>query len=284
KEPFFSPLRSVLSLFKIRGSWGITGTDRTNPWQWQDAFAGGSQSAIGTDIFATLNTSVVPNPLITWEKNSNYNLGFDFGMLNNDLTFTMEGWYKKTTDILSNRLLSTPSVVGANLPDVNYGEMSARGLEFNADYQTTIGEVTFSIGGNVSYNENKVLVKDQPADQRAYDNEIGEPSYRVRVWNILVNETGNGVVRTVAEAERIMAENAVGATWYRTASTQIQPGLVYAQDIRGANNTLFANSPDGNVNQNGNDDKIWADGKYGTPRINFGFNAYAEWRGFAINI
>jgi len=283
KESFFDPLISVFSSLKIRGSWGVTGTDRTNPWQWRETFVGGTQGSLGNNIFPTIGTSVVPNPLITWEKNSNYNLGLDFGMMNNALTFRFEGWYKKTTDILSNRLLSTPSVVGAALPDVNYGVMSARGLEFTTDYQSKIGKLNFSVGGNISYNENKILVKDQPAGQREYDNEVGFPSYRIRAWNILVNKTGKGVIRTVAEAERLMAENAVGATYYRTAGTQIQPGMVYAQDKRGSNNTLAANTPDGNVNQDGPDDRQWIPGKYGSPRINFGLNITAEYNGLELN-
>lgn len=284
KESFFEPLKVVLSSLKFRGSWGITGTDTTNPWQWMDTFSGGAQNTIGTEIYSTLSTSVVPNLYITWEKNTNYNIGIDFGLLNNTLTFSVEGWYKRTTDILSNRLLSTPTIIGASLPDVNYGIMSAQGTEFSINYENKIGQVHFSIGGNAAYNVNKVLVKDLAAGTRDYDIEVGFPTYRLRNWMILVNGTGNGVIRTVAEAERVMAENAVGATRYTTAGSQIQPGMVFAQDLRGPNNTLFANSPDGNVNQNGNDDKVWFDKKFGSPRLVFGLNANVSFKGFELNM
>jgi TonB-linked SusC/RagA family outer membrane protein len=284
KEAFFEPVKSVLSSFKIRGSYGLTGTDRTDPWQWLDTFSGGSQSSIGSDIFATLSTSVVPNPFITWEKNSNYNVGLDFGMLNNHLTFSLEGWYTRTTDILSNRLVSTPTIIGANLPDVNYGIMSAQGTEFTINYSNKVGEVNFSIGGNIAYNVNKILVKDQAANLRPYESEIGQPTYRIRNWNILTNETGNGVIRTQMEAERIMAENAIGATRYLTAGTQVQPGMVFAQDLFGPSNGLFRDSPDGNVNQNGQDDKVWFPKKYGSPRMPFGLNANISYKGFDLNM
>ena len=284
KESFFEPIKSVFSSFKIRGSWGITGTDTTNPWQWLDTFAGGSQSAIGSDIFATLSTNVVPNPFITWEKNHNYNLGADFGMLDNHLTFSLEGWYTRTTDILSNRLVSTPTIIGASLPDVNYGIMSAQGSEFTINYSNKIDQVNFSVGGNIAFNVNKVLVKDQAAGLRPYESEIDKPTYRLRLWNILTNETGNGVVRTQIEAERIMAENAVGATRYLTAGTQIQPGMVFAQDQFGPSNGIFRDSPDGNVNQNGQDDKVWIPNKYGSPRMPFGLNANISYKGFDLNM
>lgn len=68
KEPFFDPLKSVFSFFKLRASWGKTGTDNTNPFQWQNSFASGTQYTEGTEIAPTLKTSVVPNPYITWEK------------------------------------------------------------------------------------------------------------------------------------------------------------------------------------------------------------------------
>ena len=284
KESFFEPVKNIVNSFKIRGSYGLTGTDATNPWQWMDMFSGGSQNTIGTDIYSTLATSVVPNPFITWEKNANTNLGVEFGVLNNTLTFTIEGYNKRTTDILSNRLLSTPTIIGASLPDVNYGIMKAWGTEFTANYQNKIGDVNFSIGANASYNKNKVLVKDLAAGTRAYDIEVGQPTYRIRNWNILVNRTGIGVIRTAAEALRIAAENAVGATRYTETGGPVQPGMVFAQDLRGSNNTLFANTPDGNTNQNTNDDKVWFPGKYSSPRFVYGINANISYKGFNLNM
>jgi len=257
KESFFEPIKNIINTFKIRGSYGLTGTDTTNPWQWMDMFSGGSQNTIGSETYSTLATSVVPNPFITWEKNANTNFGVEFGVLNNTLTFAIEGWNKRTTDILSNRLLSTPSIIGASLPDVNYGIMKAWGTELTVNYQNKIGDVNFSIGANASYNKNKVLVKDLAAGTRAYDIEVGQPTYRIRNWNILIDRTGIGVIRTAAEALRIAAENAVGATRYTETGGPVQPGMVFAQDLRGSNNTLFSNTPDGNVNQNTNDDKVW---------------------------
>ncbi len=284
KEQFFEPLQATLSSFKIRGSWGITGTDNTNAWQWMDTFSGGAQVSTGGTTFSTLSTSVVPNPYITWEKNSNYNLGADLGVLNNALTFSIEGWYKRTTDILSNRVATTPLVVGAKLPDVNYGIASAQGVELTANYQKKIGEFIFSFGGNISHSVNKLLLKDQATDLRAYDNEIDQPMNRIRVWEILVNGTGNGVIRTQAEATRIMAENAVGASRLIISGQQVQPGGVFARDIRGSNNTLFSNTPDGSTNQNTNDDKIWVDGKYSSPRLVYGLNTNIKWKGFELNM
>ena len=284
KESFFEPVKNVINSFKLRGSYGLTGTDTTNPWQWMDMFSGGSQATINTDVYSTLSASVVPNPFITWEKNANTNLGVEFGVLNNTLTFAIEGWNKRTTDILSNRLLSTPTIIGANLPDVNYGIMKAWGTELTVNYANKIGEVNFSVGANASYNKNKVLVKDLAAGTRAYDIEVGQPTYRLRNWMILQNRTGNGVIRTQAEALRVAAENAVGATRYTTTGGQVQPGQVFAQDLRGSNNTLFSNSPDGNVNQNTNDDKVWFPGKYGSPRMVFGLNANISYKGWNINM
>jgi hypothetical protein len=59
--------------------------------------------------------------------------------------------------------------------------------------------------------------------------------------------------------------------------------MVYAQDKRGSNNTLFANGPDGNVDQNGIDDRVFIPGKYNSPRINFGINITAEYNGIELN-
>lgn len=286
KEPFFDPLKSVLSFFKVRASWGMTGTDNTNPFQWQNSFASGTQYTEGTEILPSLKTSVVPNPFITWEKNSNYNVGADFGILNNILTFSAEGWYKRTTDILGTRVASTPYVVGASLPDVNYGIASAQGVEFSASYQQKIGEVSLSLSGNIAHSVNKVVLQDVAAGTRDYDNPNGQPMNRLRVRELLINETGGGVVRTQIESSTLAAENAVGATPYTTGSekVQLEPGMLYLRDFRGSNGTLFANSPDGNSNHNGTDDMIFIPGKFTSPRLVYGLNANINWRNIELNM
>ncbi len=286
KESFFEPLKSVLSFFKLRASWGITGTDNTNPFQWQDSFAGGTNYTEGAEILPTLKTSVVPNPFITWEKNNNLNVGVDFGMLNNVLTFSAEGWYKRTTDILGARVASTPGVVGASLPDVNYGIASAQGVEFTANYQQKIGEISLSLTGNIAHSVNKVILRDVAAGTRDYDNPNGHPMNRLRVRELLINGTGAGVVRTQIESSTLAAENAVGATPYTTGSekVQLEPGMLYLRDFRGSNGTLFANSPDGNSNHNGTDDMIFIPDKYTSPRLVYGLNANIAWRNIELSM
>ncbi len=284
KESFFDPIRSVISSLKLRGSYGVTGTDNTAAWQWQDTFASGGQPTYGTTVVTALVTSVVPNPNITWERNFNYNVGVDFGFLENDLTFSAEGWYNKTTDILGNRTSTTPLVVGAKLPAVNYGEVSAQGLEVSANYNHKIGEFTFSAGGNIAFTSNKILLQDVALGTREWQNPNGHPMDRNLVWNDAINGTGTGVVRTMAEAERIMAEQGVGATRHLVMGTIVQPGMLNAQDIRGPNNTIFANSPDGGVNQNGQDDKYYVPGKYNSPRLNFGLNVNLRWKRIELNM
>ena len=279
KESFFEPLKSVFNTFKIRGSWGITGNDNTNAWQWRDAMLVGGNQTFGSEISPTLTTSVVPNPSITWEKNNNYNIGLDLGFLNNALTFTAEGWFKRTTDILSNRIATTPYVFGVSLPDVNYGIASAQGVEFSANFHQKIGEVSFSVGGNISHSVNKIILKDQPAGTRPYDNENGQPMNRIRVWQILVNRTGDGVIRSQAEASLISAENGVGAS-----NLAAVPGAMFALDFRGSNNTIFADIPDGSVDVNGNNDKVFLPGKYSSPRLVYGLNANLQWKGLELNM
>ncbi len=284
KENFFDPIRTVVSNLKLRGSFGVTGTDNTAAFQWQNTFASGGQPIYGASVYSTLATSVVPNPNITWEKNFNYNVGLDFGFLENALTFSTEVWYNKTTDILGSRTTTTPFVVGANLPAVNYGEASAQGLEAYANYSHKIGEFTFSTGGNIAFTSNKVLLRDVSLGTRLRDNPNGHPMDRNLVWHIQVEGSGNGVVRTGEEGERIMAEQGVGATRHLVMGVPINPGMLNAQDISGSNNTLFANTPDGGVNQNGVDDKYYVPHKYNSPRMTFGLNANIKWKGFELNM
>lgn len=122
---------SWISDLKLRAGWGQSGnqagladyawvqTYNTNYYDWTST---GYEEAVPT----LGSKSNIGNKDLTWETTTQTNVGIDFAILDNRLTFTLDGYYKYTKDLLMSVPLPSP------YPSIyrNEGEMSNWGLEF----------------------------------------------------------------------------------------------------------------------------------------------------------
>ena len=269
KEKFFTDYTRYLDVLKLRLSYGITGTDNTGPWQWQQTYNFNSSSGIylGSSLPPSTTLGSTVNPNITWEKNHNYNLGLDLGMPKKILTATVDLWYKKTTDILGARLASVPGTVGASLPAVNYGIASAKGIELSFSHEQRINDFFYRVAANWAYSANKYVKVDQAASVRGYQNLIGQPINGV-IWGYV----SQGIIRTQQDVDNILQANGPNFTIF---GSKPQPGMLMYKDIRGP---LGTDGPDGKID--GNDQQIIS--KNGIPRVNYGFNFTFGWKGLNL--
>ena len=63
-----------------------------------------------------LYPSRTPNPNITWEVGTTYNVGLDFKFLQNRLSWETDVFYHKRTNMLISRNASLPEITGITLP------------------------------------------------------------------------------------------------------------------------------------------------------------------------
>src|SRR5690606_3401265 len=95
------------------------------------------------------------NPDLKWETTQQYNLGLDFGVLNNQLYFSAEYFQKNTTDILLP--ISLPKFVGDVQPTiVNAGEVSNKGFEFGVTFRKSLQDFKYNINANIATVSNQV--------------------------------------------------------------------------------------------------------------------------------
>ncbi len=173
----------LISNLKLRASWGKLGNDRVSPFQYLNLFSYGAinQGYVfnGSDV-NVLNPGVAANTNITWETKSSLNIGVDAGFFENRLTFEIDVFSEKRKDILAPRSVTVPDYTGLDLPYENIGEVDNKGFEAQVLYRTQIGEVSFNVGGNVTYARNKVVFVDEgdvfPEQyQKLEGNPIGSP-------------------------------------------------------------------------------------------------------------
>lgn len=158
-ENFMKPFTWIDDL-KLRGGWGQTG----NQSGLGDYSYLASYSINRIAWFTTGNTNAVPtitnqsslsNPELTWETTSQTDIGLDLTILKNRLTFYMDYYFKKTTNMLMDVSLPSGSAAASSLTR-NEGEMQNKGFEFTIDSRNLIGNFKWDTNFNISFNKNKL--------------------------------------------------------------------------------------------------------------------------------
>ena len=162
QERFMENAPSWLSDLKIRGSYGINGNDIISNTAFYTMYAlelnrasyniSGDGSTLAPGAVRTFST----NPDLTWEKTYQWNAGIDASILNNQLTFSLDYFYKDTHDML----VTKPYI--ATIGEGGYcwyngGRMLNQGFEAQANWQQRVNsDFSYEIGLNVTYQQNKV--------------------------------------------------------------------------------------------------------------------------------
>src|SRR5690606_29056709 len=119
-----------INSFKLRGSWGQTGNDRIETYQYLSSFGFASQSYVYQNEEKILNELRIPNPNVTWEVANQLDIGFDGAILDGNLQFQFDYFHNLRTNILWRRNASVPQTSGLTLPRENIGEVVNRGFDF----------------------------------------------------------------------------------------------------------------------------------------------------------
>ncbi|GGK64265.1 SusC/RagA family TonB-linked outer membrane protein [Rufibacter glacialis] len=159
-EGFF-PQGNLISLAKIRASWGQNGNEEIGgnfyPWAAQIGVGRGYTffRADGSKGYTSGAAPVdAPNPELQWETSEQTNVGLDLSFFNNALSLTAD-YYIKTTK----GLLVRPPILastGYNSPFVNGGSVRNTGVELALSYQGDISNLGYNVSLNSSFNKNEV--------------------------------------------------------------------------------------------------------------------------------
>lgn len=155
---------SPFSNLKLRGGYGETGNQEIDPKSTQALFvsevsAGQSYPLYPTGAYpAGTIFRRLANPDLQWEKSKQTNLGLDFGLLNGDLTGSIDVFNKVSSNILLSVIAPDPvqpsATLVSNIPGMT---VTNKGIEFDLGYSKKITKnFTLGIGGNISYIKNKV--------------------------------------------------------------------------------------------------------------------------------
>ena len=155
--------------FKVKASIGSQGNDSIGSYRYTDIF-----SIVPSDGKISTIFSSKGNKDITWETNTNFNAGIEFGFLNGRITGGIEYFNRMTTDML----FPTPVAPSQGYTSLykNVGDMNNYGVE--GDFHFNIlnkKNVQWDFNLNASYLKNTVVsLADNVKDAKAYDAEGNE--------------------------------------------------------------------------------------------------------------
>jgi len=149
QEEFMKSI-SWLSFLKLRGSVGMTGNSEIGDYSAMGLYEG--RSYAGKPAIYPLQ---LENKELSWETTTQYDFGVDFGFFDNRLNGEIDLYYKKTSDLLLDRLL--PYSTGFSSITENVGELENKGIEFTINSTNIAGKFTWQTSFNIAANRNKIL-------------------------------------------------------------------------------------------------------------------------------
>lgn len=125
KENFVNNIL-FLSDLKLRGGYGVTGNSSISAYQTQGDLTRTQYDWNGAPGYG-YRPNTIPNPNLKWETTSSTNIALDFGLFDNRITGTIDGYRSNTSDLLMEMQL--PTETGFNLMLSNVGSTRNTGIE-----------------------------------------------------------------------------------------------------------------------------------------------------------
>ncbi len=272
EESFIKDKFDWISNAKIRASWGILGNDGIPQFLYQ-------QSYVGTQIVYSYGGAAqqqgwasftVPNANIKWEEVHQTDVGIDLGFFNNRLTFVYDYYNRQTKDMLYWRVVPLASGIGYytdinNTMPINIGQVENIGHEFTLNWGDKSGDFRYSVGGNISFNENKVI-------------QLGDAGAAPLIYGI--NRTENGKAMGLFYGYKAIGifQNQAQVDAYNAKAVAKGQNYYWKQNT-GVGDLIFDDFGQGYVNADSQRDigNPW-------PKAIYGINMKFEFKGFDLSL
>ncbi len=159
REPWFSKALPFVSMLSLRPGWGIVGRQPGAEYLYFSKYRNGS----GYMGEGSVYPSNIQLKNLKWEQKKTYNLGLDFGFLDDRFTGNVEMYWQYTSNmIMRSRGIPSSSGYGA-LDFQNVGSMKNIGWEFNLNGNrfVRIGKVSFDFNVTFANNKNELTEMDE---------------------------------------------------------------------------------------------------------------------------
>lgn len=257
EEDFLKPfLDKFLSSGKLRASYGALGNNSGVGWYEQQTTLTPSNYMIGGNGVIGLVNAKLVNRDLSWESTTVLDLGLELGFLNSRLNAEIDYYDRLTKGIIQGSQLSNLLAGAFNPPRTNIGNMRNRGVELTLGWRDRIGQVSYGITVNGSYNKTRLESWSQLLTRGATYS--GNNVFLNMPYNYVYTYEDYGIAQTWADI-------------YSHTPQGIQPGDLIRKDLNG----------DGKIDEN---DRVALQNSRDRPLTSYTLNAYASWKGIDISM
>ncbi len=261
EENFIKNKASVINYLKLRGSYGVLGSDDTDDYLYLQTYSTTSPNYSyvidGTSRSAFYTTSYVYDDL-TWSRTHCLDVGVEARLFNNRFSFEFDWFYKLTTRILESDSTGTyaPSLGGNNPVWLNSGRVDNRGFDMTIGWTDAFSNGwSYGFTGILSWARNKLLSRRLSDDNPSYRARLGEPMGQIYGFH------ATGLFQTQEQLDN-----------YTTApSGTTMLGAIMYEDING----------DGIISSAYDYVKI---GRSSTPEMTFSLNMEVGWKNLKLTM
>jgi TonB-dependent starch-binding outer membrane protein SusC len=153
-EESFMKSQNFFNFLKLTASYGTAGNDRIGNFSSLDLYGGGTLADYAGQ--PGLRPTQVPNPALTWEETAQFDIGMNASFWNKRIDLKLNYYDKITSGILLDEPF--PFTTGFASASRNIGKMKNSGVEIDLNVNLiTKKDLTWSVGMNAAYLENKIL-------------------------------------------------------------------------------------------------------------------------------
>lgn len=172
REDFLASSNAI-DFLKIRASWGqlgnqnAQGTDgNPNYYPFAALISFDPTYNFGGTIVGGAAQTTLGNPQVQWETTTQFDVGFNLGVLDGRLSIEWDYFIRNTEDILFDQ--PNPGPTGVREPTTrNIAEAENKGWEALINWRDDIGDFTYGIGFNVTNVDSEVILLDPAASGEA---------------------------------------------------------------------------------------------------------------------
>lgn len=158
---------SAINQMKLRFGVGTTGNSAVSPYQTLGALAGPYYVPFGTgggntvayttnEPFYTNSYQKMSNPELGWEKTTQYNIGVDFGLVDNRIYGTVDFYKSTTNDLLMD--VTIPSLTGYISTYANVGKTKNHGVDITLNVvPVKTKNFVWDLGFNAAYQKDEIV-------------------------------------------------------------------------------------------------------------------------------
>lgn len=283
EESFIKKTLPWMNMFKLRYSYGKVGNDYMNnirfpylaefatwvpdkdkPTDLPPADKSYNWGDIDNNkIYPILAYSRVASNSITWEVATKHDIGLDFSFWNDKLTGSVDYFHEQRNGIFMERKNINQSIGLLSAPYANIGSVASEGFDGSFGYNEKVGNVNFTLRGNITYSKNEILETDEEYSNFPYRQQAG---FRVNQARGLV---AMGLFKDYDDIrnspkQQFLVDNV------RDDGSKVMPGDIKYKDING----------DGVINEY----DIVPIGATTRPNLVYGFGLSAQWKGLDFNL